>query len=207
MNPRRRFHQRLLAASVLPLFAARARADSRGYGEVVDVKVETDQLIAEHHHDWGASSHRARWKMISSDQNVFTSENTYSFLRVIDRNSNVQKFRVPVPALRHLWISPDSDLIVGVSDVKLWNPIQLVVFNASGTLLFATAVDERLFPGVEESITNWVSWYKEPRPNMSLDGAEGSYMLTIEGNHGADRVFVFDDPAEKKKFGKLMTPG
>jgi hypothetical protein len=44
-------------------------------------------------------------------------------------------FRSPVPALTQLWISPDARFVLGLSNVKLWNPYQVVLFDRPGRLL------------------------------------------------------------------------
>lgn len=44
-------------------------------------------------------------------------------------------FHAPSPDLNYLWISPDSEYLVGLSSVKLNNPYQLMVWRRDGTLL------------------------------------------------------------------------
>lgn len=193
MNPRRIFILRLAISLSLSFPVLCARADIVGYNEVFDCTAESAQFIARHHHDWSDATSEARWKMISTDKNVFTEQNTYSILRVIDRGSETLRFQVPVPALRHIWISPDSRFIVGISDIKAWNPIQLVVYNAEGSLLLAKQVTYSSFPGVQESVTNWVHWYKMPAPSISIEAGQPSYTLAIEGNNGEMRKFHFKD--------------
>jgi hypothetical protein len=192
VNQRRSFNKRLIVATVFPFVSTPALADRFGYDEVFYCKAETDQIIAEHHHDWSHVTHAARWKMISTDGNVFSPENTYSYLRVTDRRGKARIFQAPVPALKYLWISADSRFIVGVSNLKLWNPVQLVVFNSEGILLLAETVTSSSFHGVSGSITNWVRWYKEPAPRISVEGSQKSYTLSVEGNAGESRVFKFD---------------
>jgi hypothetical protein len=98
-----------------------AHADRIGYNGVADLSAETDTMRAEHHHDWSSATHAARWKMISTSKNPFTAENDYSWLRLYDKATGVELFRRPAPALTHIWISPDSEYVVGVSNVMLWN--------------------------------------------------------------------------------------
>jgi hypothetical protein len=61
--------------------------------------------------------------MISTTKNPFTADNDYSCLRLRDKATGAELFRRPVPALTHIWISPDSKYVVGISDVMLWNPL------------------------------------------------------------------------------------
>jgi hypothetical protein len=58
-------------------------------------------------------------------------------------------FRRPVPALTHIWISPDSAYVVGISNVMLWNPYQLVAFCRSGDRLLERNMEAALQGGFD----------------------------------------------------------
>ena len=131
--------------------------------------------------------------MISTNKDVFTTQNTYSSLRVSDLRDGKLLFTVPVPALTHLWISKDSHFIVGISNIKLWNPIQVVVFDSRGNRLLAQPVQSSSFAGVSESVSNWVNWYKEPMPNISICPSKDGYRLLVDGNNGEPRTFNFHE--------------
>jgi hypothetical protein len=98
--------------------------------------------------------------MISTTKNPFSADNDYSYLRLRDKATGAELFRRPVPALTHIWISPDSKYLVGISDVMLWNPYQLVVFSKSGDRLLERNMVGVNWPGVSQSVTNWINWYK-----------------------------------------------
>ena len=83
---------------------------------------ETDLVRAEHHHDWSGATRTARGTMFSTTQDPFTSANDYSYLRLLNKATGAELFVRPVPALTHIWISPDSKYVVGLSKVMLWNP-------------------------------------------------------------------------------------
>jgi hypothetical protein len=157
---------------------------------VVDISAMTDRIRAVHHHDWG-KGRNARWKMTSTTKDPFTADNDYSYLVVLDIKTDAEIFRRPVPALTSIWISPDSKYIVGVSNVKLWNPYQLVVFSRSGDRLFERDMTDVNWPGVRQSVSNWINWYKEPAPQMTIveDGATAT--LSIEDSMGIFRQFQF----------------
>src|SRR5262249_49019787 len=91
-----------------------ALADAVGYAGVVDVKAESDAVVAEPHHDWSRATEPARWKMISTTKDPFTADNTFAFLRPVDKKSGRELFKKPVPALTFLWVSPDSRWVVGL---------------------------------------------------------------------------------------------
>jgi hypothetical protein len=47
----------------LPLLAAGVLlADAVGYSAIVDLREQTDLVVAEHHHDWSRATQDARWK-------------------------------------------------------------------------------------------------------------------------------------------------
>jgi hypothetical protein len=191
------FIMRLAVMTASLLLGLQVRADAVGYSSVYDCSASSDRLVAEHHHDWSENTHDARWKMISTDKDVFNLQNTYSSLTVKDVRNGTQLFSAPVPALSHLWISGDSRFIVGISSIKLWNPIQIVVFSSRGTRLLARQVRSSSFEGASESVSNWVHWYKEPVPKISIAPSKDGYALTIERNNGEPRVFEFrDSPLE-----------
>src|SRR5262249_2727319 len=66
----------------------------------------------------------------------FSAENNYSYLELRDKAKGIILFHRPVPALTYIWISPNSKFVVGLSNVKLWNPYQIVVYSKSGDCLF-----------------------------------------------------------------------
>jgi hypothetical protein len=185
---------RLLPALIFGPVCAVALADAIGYALVYDCKAESTEIIVEHHHDWSNATRDARWKMISTDKQILGTENKYSYVRAVRRQDGRQLFQVPAPALSYIWISPDSRFIVGVSNIKLWNPLQVVVLNANGDVLLARAVENSTFPGVAESVTNWVKWYKEPAPEIAIEASGKVFVLRVEGNSGVERVFQFRDP-------------
>lgn len=185
--------RRWLVAMLMMSLASPVHADAVGYSGVFDCNAESELLSAEHHHDWSETTHDARWEMISTTRNVFSPKNTYASLVVRNKQTHAQLFRAPTPALTHLWISKDSKFIVGISNIKEWNPVQVVVFDSTGALVLARSVVSSSFPGVSETVSNWVHWYKEPEPRISIETKGESYSLRIEGNNGVDRVFTFQD--------------
>jgi hypothetical protein len=72
-------------------------------------------------------------------------------LRLLDKATGAELFRRPVPALTHIWISPDSAYVVGISNVMLWNPYQLVVFSRSGDRLLERNMVGVNWPGVSQT--------------------------------------------------------
>lgn len=121
----------LLLSSVL-------HADSTPYMAKKRVEFRRDHLVVVHEHDWGHAAVSAMWELyISRPQRdlYFTEKNQVSFLQLVNEETGKTLFRKPVPALTHVWISPDAKYVVGLSQIKLYNPWQFVVFDAAGNLL------------------------------------------------------------------------
>jgi hypothetical protein len=180
----------LLAAA-----SAAALADAVGYRGIKDVREENAVLLVEHHHDWSSATEPARYKMITTTKDPFTAENTYSWLRVVEKSSGRELFRAPVPALTLLWISPDSRYIVGLSSIKLWNPYQLVVFTRDGRRVFQKDFTADPTPGIQQSETNAIWWFKDPVPAIRIEEGKGGTDLWIEDRLGHPRRFHFTTPA------------
>jgi hypothetical protein len=172
--------------------AATLFADAVGYADIKDIREQNAALTVEHHHDWSRATEPARYKMITTTHDPFTAENTYSWLRAVDRASGKELFRTPVPALTQLWISPDSRYIVGISSIKLWNPYQLVVFTRSGKRVFQKDFTGDTTHGIRESVTNAIWWFHE-NPTIRIEHAEpgGEVRLWIDDPQGKPREFRF----------------
>jgi hypothetical protein len=168
-----------------------AHADRVGYNKVVNLWADTDTVRAEHHHDWSGRTHDARWNMISTTKDPFTVDNNYSCLLLRDKATGTELFRRPVPALTHIWISPDSKYIVGISNIMLWNPYQLVVFSKSGDRLLERSLVGVNWPAVSRSVSNWINWYKEPVPKMTIVEKGMTATLSVEDPLGVLRQFQF----------------
>lgn len=106
------------------------------------MKVESENLVVIHYHNWSDTTRESRYKMISTHQNPFNQENDYAYVMAISKSSNDTIFKSPSPALTELYISDDEQHIVGISNIKLWNPYQLVIYNRSGNLTFMKHIAE-----------------------------------------------------------------
>jgi len=124
-------------------------------------------------------------------QKSLGADNDYSYLRLRDNVTDTELFRRPVPALTHIWISPNSKYVVGISNVKLRNPYQLVVFSKAGDLLLKRNMVGAIWPGEWESVTNWINWYKEPVPQITIVEEGATATLSVEDPRGALRQFQF----------------
>jgi hypothetical protein len=88
-----------------------AFSDSIGYGNTVNIAVESENYRIEHYHNWSIN---------------------YAYIECINKNTNVAVFRISSPALTNIFISYDEKYIVGLSNIKIRNPYQLVVLTTEG---------------------------------------------------------------------------
>jgi hypothetical protein len=156
-----------LAGSILLANPQPAHGDRTGYQKIVHIFDRGSRYLVLHEHDWSARTQKARWEV----KNPLSGDNTYSYLEVIDEASHTQVFRAPVPALTEVWLSPDQRFVVGLSRIKLDNPVQLVIFSTTGTLLLSRAVDchaAKVSDSCMESVTNYIDWYNPDRPDPSV---------------------------------------
>jgi hypothetical protein len=169
--------------AALVLFAsAPAAADMTGYAGVVTMKAEDAGLAVTHHHDW---SDRTRARRFRTTDHFAADQNDFAWIEVKDAATGVLLFRRSTPALARLWIAPGGDFIVGLSDIMLWNPYQIVVFDRSGALVLKQHItpEEACFRADE--IEAWLA--KRPKLRPILE----QRIATI-----GDRVYVdfdFDD--------------
>ncbi len=111
-----------------------AWADMVGYGETRQFSATNGVLTARHFHNWGSRKISGLFLDFNHHQRFFTAENDFAYVELLDSAGKVL-FHAPSPALTYLWISPDSEYLVGLSSVMLYNPYQLVVWRRDGTLL------------------------------------------------------------------------
>lgn len=101
----------------------------------------------------------------------FQPGNVYAYVECIDQTSGQILFKVPSPALTFLWISDDSKYIVGLSDIRLDNPIQLVIFDKSGRLLKKRRISSWEAELTREEYTQFVRRFPSAAASlMSRDG-------------------------------------
>src|ERR1041384_8198603 len=112
-----------------------ARADAFGYNAIQDLRAQGHDFIVEHHHDWSESTYSNRFVMITTHQDPFTKENDYAYIAWRSRTGGKLVRKLPCPALTWLTVTSDSRFVIGLSNLMLDNPYQLVVYDATGNLL------------------------------------------------------------------------
>ena len=121
--------------------AGLARADAISYRGIVDVNASAGGVTCRHHHDWSRDD-KARFDMITGKAELFSPANTYAWISC--SKGDVQLFSSPAPALTKLVMSDDGRFVVGVTNIKLWNPVQIAIWETmSGMRLFTAMVESR----------------------------------------------------------------
>jgi hypothetical protein len=64
----------------------------------------------------------------SENQNIFDNNN-YAYIEVFNKVTMEKIIHIPSSALTHLYISEDERYIVGISNIKIYNPFQLIILD------------------------------------------------------------------------------
>ena len=120
---------------VAALCVASTWADRAAYSQVVDLEAVGDGIVVHHHHDWTRNTWDARYEMITTNQNPFTADNEFAFVRIRSAVDDREIATVPSPALTWIGVTNEGAFVVGLSRIKIANPYQLVVLDREGRLL------------------------------------------------------------------------
>jgi hypothetical protein len=181
--------KRYVLAVLLSFVAADvARADAVGYQGIVDINASAGGVTCQHYHDWSSATGDARFAMISGKTGLFSSANTYAWLTC--SKDGAQLFRSPAPAFTRLVMSDDGRFVAGVTNVKLWNPVQIAVWQTSS--------GERLFAAEVSSLNACFSpdgYAKFLAAHPSMRGALHERAVLVGGVVRADIVYRDSDEA------------
>lgn len=109
-----------------------AVADRSGYAGEIEVVGQNSKYVVHAYHYWWSECFFPPPKYPAL-QDPF--RNAFAYLELRERGSERLLFKKPVPPLTHVWIDDRTDIIVGLSNIQLCNPLQLVVFDKNGQLL------------------------------------------------------------------------
>jgi hypothetical protein len=123
-----------------------AFSDSVIYRETINISIESEKYIVNHHHNW--------------DRN-------YAYIECMNKDTNDIVFRVPSPALTHIFISDDEQFIVGLSNIKVDNPFNVVVIDMEGKYILEKHIDNIGVRDYYQSVTNFVYWFNETNPEIN----------------------------------------
>ena len=190
----------LLVIACIGVFglAGGAFSDSRPYSDSLRISDEGKGMHVIHDHtrahgrDWYRSQMGV--KQFSECDHTASNQGVLQVFRQSDR-----LFCTAVPALTHIWLSPDERYVVGLSNIMYGNPFQLVVYSTKGELLFRRAIDCRALniEGCRTSITNSIYWFHETHPGITLQAsANGTLELSVNSPFKSRIRFVFPEKPE-----------
>ena len=125
-----------------------AKADPFAYNGKVLITAESENFIANHYHNWTSDTEDELYEMITTDQNPFNEKNNYGYIELLDKKTGKLIFKKPSTALTKIIISENEKHIVGISNIMVWNPYQLVVYDINGIL-----IKKRNFSSEESKLT------------------------------------------------------
>jgi hypothetical protein len=112
-------------------------ADRASYYGEVNIIEKSDQLIVKHFHELSDVTYE-KWTMkIFEKQDPFIAENDIAYIACFDRKNGKLIFKKPSPALTKIYISDDSNYIIGLSNIMSLNLYHLVIFDKYGNLIDA----------------------------------------------------------------------
>jgi hypothetical protein len=127
-------HVSLLLICTLVL-CGRLDADSVAYTGKSTISAVRGNFGVVHMHDWSSEKIPTLFADLTYHEAFLGEANDFSFIQLFDANQK-SIFLKPSPALTVIWISPDSKFIVGLSNVMLNNPYQLIIWRIDGTLVY-----------------------------------------------------------------------
>jgi hypothetical protein len=135
--------KRWLGAATLLFCAVPAFGDKVPYRLKHEIVANSRTVKVQHVHNWSSPKIQTMFLDLSHHGAFLSSANDFASVEVLESSGRLI-FRSPSPALTHIWISPDSQFIVGISYIKLYNPYQLVVWQRDGTVVHAEHIAEHV---------------------------------------------------------------
>ena len=125
------------------------KADPLAYNEKVLITTESKNFIVKHYHNWTDDTKDELYEMITTDQNPFTYKNNYGYIELLDKKTGKLIFKKPSTALTQIIISENEKHIIGISNIMIWNPYQLIIYDNNGAL-----IKKRNFSSKESKLTS-----------------------------------------------------
>jgi hypothetical protein len=110
-------------------------SDVTAYSDIREIRIESENYYIIHYHNWSEETRHERYIMVTSQNQDIFHNNNYAYIEIISKKINEKIIRVPSPALTHLYISEDEQYIIGISNIMIDNPYQLVILNIDGEIL------------------------------------------------------------------------
>lgn len=147
-----------LFAVTIAFFSSLAFADAAGYCCRHEIAIDGVNGSFRHVHDWRGKS-RELFYDTKNHEKFFSMDNDFSYVEFIDRVGNVT-FHAPSPAFSKLWAYHDQYL-VGLSNIKLNNPYQVVVWNGRGEVIYKAHITSNVAAFSDEKLSEFKQKFPE----------------------------------------------
>mgnify|MGYP006438819783 CR=1 FL=1 len=152
------------------IYASNLIADSSAYSGIKRIWAESDDFLVLHYHDW------SDWREVREVLNelegrdqYFQPVNRFSYVRLIKKNSGKIVWESPSTAFSKIWIDPTSSYIVGISNIMLNNPFQLVVFSGNGDVVLKRHITSHLAVFEENELKSFLEKYLDGHDLLAED--------------------------------------
>lgn len=129
-------------------------ADRYRYNDIVNLKAENEKLIVRHYHNWSDSKYEKWYKMFPEEKRLSDMDINYAYIECCEKKTGSILFKKASPALTKIHVSNDSRYIIGISNIKVINPYQFVVYNRCGDIIYkkhiAASEAKLTFPEYQE---------------------------------------------------------
>ncbi len=114
------------------------------YSGINMAQCESEKYSVFHYHDFSDRRVDELFNDVRFGEDaIFKSNlNRYSFIEVKDKASGKIIFKNPCPALRQVFISPNQQYILGISNIKFHNFYQLVVYDLTGKVIYKKSLSK-----------------------------------------------------------------
>tara|TARA_B100000809_G_scaffold41675_1_gene36278 strand:- start:15 stop:773 length:759 start_codon:yes stop_codon:yes gene_type:complete len=177
------FYLKYLAALVLLTLISSKPNDWRRYSRIVKIKTESNDFVVKHYHNWKLTTNnqdcKKSAKMINSP---FESASGCAYMVCFNKENLKDSIIFPSSALNHILISKNQKYIVGLSNIKIGNPYQLLVWNIKGELIY-----KRHISSIEAKLTQTdFEYFKKNHPSSYNAILENNLLVKKGGNYHID---------------------
>lgn len=150
-----------------------AFADISSYRATRAFKETTKNFVITHYHDYSYRKENERRNIFSYGPNAIFSDslNSYSYILAISKTSGDTLFKKPCPPLTKIVVSKDEKYIIGLSEIKLNNPYELVIFDTTGNLLYKRNIGGLKFELTEENLKQLIQLFPKSFQLLMIDEA------------------------------------
>lgn len=126
----------ILQITLILLLGITSFADRIRYNKIANLKVENEKVIVRHYHNWSDSKYEKWYKIFPEEKRFSDMDIDYAYIECYEKKTGNILFKKPSPALTKIHISDDSRYIIGISNIKVINPYQFVVYNRGGDIIY-----------------------------------------------------------------------